>query len=307
MTLNASLELYRRTVKRFRPAHQTVHWLLSHTLIPLLEATQRFETLPDDPFWFRLELLTRRHEAETTQHVRQWVQRGMTVVDVGAHVGYYARLCAAGVGSDGRVIALEPHPRNFAALQRNVRAYPQVTPLAIAAAEHEGSAELYDYLMMSASGSLHYDETLREVQRAQQQAGDVAPRLNGNFQMEKFTVRTAPLDDVLHSVGITRVDVVKMDIEGAELGALRGLQRTIQNSPQLRLFMEFNPLGLQAFAVNPTTAIDEVLALGFQRVQAIEADGSLTDYTQDRDGVVRLTAQLMQHMGVTNLLFTRTV
>jgi FkbM family methyltransferase len=303
--LNASLRLYRMTLKRFRPAHVATHWLLSHTLIPLLERLRGLKTMPDDPFWFRLELLLNQHEPETTAHLRRLIQPGMVVLDVGAHVGYYARLFAGLVGSGGRVIAFEPHPRNYGYLQQNTGRLPAVTALQVAAAGSEGSAELYDYLMMSASGSLHYDETLRQVQQAQATSSDFAPRIARDFPVQTFTVRTARLDDCLAELGIVQVDVMKMDIEGAELSALHGCTRTIQQSPRLALVMEYNPLGLQAFAVEPVAAVQQVLALGFARVQVIESDGRLTDYTGDAAGLARLTARLMQHMGVVNLLFTR--
>ncbi len=302
---NAGLNLYRRTLKRFRPAHVAVHWILTHTAIPLLERMRHFKTMPDDPFWFRLELLMYQHEPETVACLRTLVQPGMTVLDVGAHVGYYARMSARIVGETGRVIAFEPHPRNFSVLQGNVADYPQVTLFQRAAAETEGTAELFDYLMMSASGSLHYDESLRDVQMAHTSEQDVAPRLDGDFQMQTFHVRTTPIDEALAELGVKTVDVVKMDIEGAEMSALLGMRQTIQRSPGLKLIMEYNPLGLKAFGHNPASAVRDVLNLGFDRVEVLEANGTRTDYTHDEPGMQRLTTRLMQNMGVTNLLFSK--
>lgn len=301
---NTGLSLYRKTLKRFRPAHVAVHWLLSHTAIPLLELVTQFKTMPDDPFWFRLELLMNQHETETTALVRRIVRPGMTVLDVGAHVGYYARMTGALVGDTGRVIAFEPHPRNYGYLVNNIGARKNITALQIAASDAEGTAELFDYLMMSASGSLHYDETLREVQRSGANEGDFAPR-SRDFAGEKFSVRTARIDECLAERGIESVDFVKMDIEGAEINALRGMTQTIARSPRLALVMEYNPLGLKAFDVNPVDALYEVVAMGFARVEVIESDSTLTDYTHDEPGLSRLTARLMQHMGVVNLLFTK--
>jgi len=303
--LQAGLSLYRKTLKRLRPAHVAVHWLLSRTWIPYLERSQQFYTMPDDPFWFRIELLTQRHEPETTQQLQHLLQPGMVVLDVGAHVGYYTRMASQIVGEQGRIIAFEPHPRNHAFLTQNVGSRKNVTILQVALAEEEGTAELHDYLMMSASGSLNYDERLRDIQMAQVGEQDVAPRIGKDFQPKIYTVRTAPIDALLEEIGITGVDIVKMDIEGAELGALRGMKRTIQHSPKLALVMEYNPLGLKAFGNEPTSALQEVLALGFKKMAVIEADGSLTDFTQDSEGLQTLTQRLVQHMGVVNMLFTR--
>jgi FkbM family methyltransferase len=300
----AGLSLYRHTIKRVRFLHQAMHWLMKHTAIPLLETVNGFYTLADDPFWFRLELLTNRHEMETSAQVRQLLKPGMTMLDIGGHVGYYTRLASNLVGTSGRVVAFEPHPRNVEYLRRNTQKFANVTVLQVALAQSEGTAELYDYLMMSASGSLHYDEKIRDVQRAQMSDWDVAPRAK-NFEPQKFSVRTARVDDLLAEQGITRVDVVKMDIEGAEMGALRGMTQTIQNSPRLSLVMEYNPLGLQAFDNDPIAALDEVLAMGFSKLYVIENDASLTDYTTNKDGLRQLTQRLVQHMGVVNLLFQR--
>lgn len=300
-----SLKLYRHTLKRFPPIHQAMHWVMTHTLVPSLESMRGFKTMPDDPFWFRVELLTNRHERETVAHFKQLVQPGMTVLDIGAHVGYYARLSSQLVGKDGRVIAFEPHPRNFQYLERNTAQLANVERLQIALAEAEGQAELYDYLMMSASGSLNYDSQLRDVQIAQTSATDVAPRIGKDFEPQVYEVRTAQVDDLLGELGITKVDFVKMDIEGAELGALRGMRRTIQQSPNLALLMEYNPLGLRAFGHEPLDVLAEVIDLGFHKLQIIEADGTLSDFTPKSTKIAQRTQTLLQTMGVVNLLITR--
>ena len=299
-----SLWLYRKTVRRVRPAHLALHRLMDRFFIPWLERRQDFQTIADDPFWFRLELLTNRHEIETVQQLRRLVKPGMIALDVGAHIGYYARLLSDLTGAAGQVIAFEPHPRTHQVLRRNVAGRDNITSLQVAVAEREGEAQLYDYLMMSASGSLHYDADLAQQQRADMAEGDVAPRRDPDFQMRAYPVRTVTLDACLGQLGIDRVDIVKMDIEGAELGALRGMARLIAASPGLRLVMEYNPGALLAFGHEPRAALNEILSLGFGRAQAIERDGSLRDWTSDSGLIQRETARLQESMGVVNLLFS---
>lgn len=302
---NLSLRLYRKTIKRFRSAHAATHWLMTHGAIPLLEMSSGFRTMPDDPFWFRLELLTSRHEVETIAQLDQLAAPGMTMLDIGAHVGYYSRRYAKALGNNGRIFAFEPHPRTFATLQHNVKRLPQVTAVQLALAEQEGTAELHDYLMMSASGSLHYDESMVALQKSQTHDTDIAPRIGQTFAAQTFTVRTMPVDDFLAQQGIEQVDLVKMDIEGAEIGALRGMKRTIANSPTLVLVMEYNPQALKAFGHDPITALNEVRSFGFQTMEAIELDGRLTNLTDQPDHLEQLTEQLMQNMGVINLLLRK--
>ncbi len=302
--LDSSLWLYRKTVKRIRPAHSALHRLLEGLLLPALERANDFQTIAEDPFWFRLELLTRQHERETLQLLRRLGKPGMVALDVGAHVGYYTRLLAELAGASGRVIAFEPHPRTHQVLQRNTRKLSNVMPLPVAAAETAGSAALYDYLMMSASGSLHYDETLLRLQQAQLGEADVAPRRASGFEMQQYHVRTVAIDECLAALGIERVDLVKMDIEGAELAALRGMQKLIAASPALALVMEYNPGALRAFGHAPAETLAEVLGLGFRRVRAIEAGGALRDWS-DTGLVAEETARLSENMAVLNLLFER--
>ncbi|MBN1120195.1 MAG: FkbM family methyltransferase [Anaerolineae bacterium] len=300
-----SISLYRKTIKRSRAAHVATHWLMKHIVIPGLEALRRFKTMPDDPFWFRLELLTNRHEAESIQLVDRLLKPGMIMLDVGAHVGYYARRAARLVGEEGQVFAFEPHPRTFGVLSRNVSRYSNVTPIQVALSDEEGTAELYDYLMMSASGSLHYDESLLELQKAHLTDFDIAPRISEGFPTQKYTVQTITVDHYLAEQGIQSVDLVKMDIEGAEIGALRGMKATIAGSPQIKLIMEYNPKALKAFEYKPQEALREVLSLGFATIQVIEPDGSLTDLTNDPAALDELTERLMENMGVVNLLLAK--
>ncbi len=299
-----SLRFYRRTFKRFRIVHTNLHRLMSRLVIPLLERMTDFYTMPDDPLWFRLELLGRRHEVETVRHIEARIKDGMTILDIGAHVGYYARLTAKRAGLNGRVVAFEPHPRTYQMLKRNVARFPNIITVQAAVAEQAGTAELYDYLMMSASGSLHYDESLRHLQQAQLQATDIAPRIGDDFTMEKYTVQTLTVDSVLNTLGIKRVDMIKMDIEGAEISALRGMRETLARSPGAQLVMEYNPTALKTFGHDPVAALDEVLGLGFKQVHAIELDGTLTEWTGKHGLIAERTAQLMTHMGVVNLLFS---
>lgn len=305
LLFNTGLNIYRKTFKRIRPLHVGMNKMLTTVLLPMLEKSKGFQTIEDDPFWFRLELLTDRHESETRAQINRIVKPGMIVLDIGAHVGYYTRLMSQLVGENGKVIAFEPHPRTFEVLHKNTANLKNVTLVQSAVAEEEGTAELYDYLMMSASGSLHYDEKLLDIQKANVGDSDVAPRIQNEFPVEKFTVRTVPIDALLSEMNIEAIDFVKMDIEGAEMGALRGMKNLIANSPNINLIMEFNPSALKAFDVVPESAVAEVLGLGFSKVFVVNEDSSLVEITNKTQMIVDMTTRLMQHMDVVNLLFIR--
>ncbi|NDJ54712.1 MAG: FkbM family methyltransferase [Chloroflexi bacterium] len=303
---DAGLTLYRKTLKRVYPIHAAIHALMSWVVIPALEALHRFRTMPDDPLWFRVELLTNRHEAETLAQLERLIEPGMTVLDIGSHVGYYARRFAQLVGAQGRVLAFEPHPRNFALLESNTARFPAVQPLQFAVGESEGRAQLYDYLIMSASGSLNYDPNLLDLQKAHVRQSDIAPRIARDFPVESFSVDVVPLDRYLGEHGIDQVQVIKMDIEGAEIGALRGLRRTIDQSPAVTLIMEFNPGALVAFNHDPLEALQEVIdIMSGGAVAIIEPNGALEALAVPSDAASQLTTRLLSDMGVVNLLIRK--
>jgi len=302
--LTVFLWLYRKTIKRVRTLHLALHRLFERLLLPGLERLRNFETVAEDPFWFRLELLTGQHERATRQVLQGLMQPGMVALDVGAHVGYFTRLLAQSGGNQGRVIAIEPHPATYELLRRNTAALPTVTTLQLAATEAAGTAHLFDYLMMSASGSLHYDHALAEQQQARIGSSDHAPRHHPHFEMQRYVVETAALDDCLAELGLYQVDIVKMDIEGAELNALRGMRRLIAASPQLALVMEYNPGALAAAGHAPHAVLQEIMDLGFARMQIIGADGSLRAW-KDQAQMASETERLALDMAVLNLLFTR--
>ena len=255
--------------------------------------------------WFRFELLTSRHEPDTLRIIRQSAKPGMVVLDIGAHVGYYARQFSGLIGDKGQCFAFEPHPRTFGLLSRNVESLKNVEPVQAAVADTAGTAELYDYLVMSASGSLNFDENLRNLQKSQLAETDVAPRVASDFPLEKYAVRTLVMDDYLAGKGIEAVDLIKMDIEGAEIGALRGLRTTIEKSPGLMLVMEYNPRALKAFGHDPASAMQEVAKLGFTHMQIIEREDAPQEIEPGLRGLAGMTEQLEEHMDVVNLLLTR--
>jgi FkbM family methyltransferase len=85
------------------------------------------------------------YEAGTTRLFQVLLKPGMTVVDVGAHIGYYTVLASRLVREEGRVYAFEPDPDTFAVLIENIKtkAIPNVLPIQKAVADRIGDAILY--------------------------------------------------------------------------------------------------------------------------------------------------------------------
>lgn len=132
-----------------------------------------------------------------------FLEPGMVFVDVGANIGTYPAWVARHAGPGARVIAFEPHPRTFAKLVFNMGAngFGNVVCENLAIAGEEGEMELFS----DGGGNIGHASLLREG------AGTVRA---------SETVKVAPLAATLADMGVARVDLLKIDVEGFEDRAL---------------------------------------------------------------------------------------
>lgn len=168
-------------------------------------------------------------EPSETAYLRWRLRAGMTVVDAGAHVGWYSVVARRAVGPSGRVVAVEPDPANVALLRRNV-------------ADGEGAhVEVHACALGATSGTtmLHLAGENTGDHRVYP-TGDPRPAL---------AVPQRPLDDLLQPGTVAHV--VKIDVQGAEEGVLDGMPRLIAESPGLVMLVEYWPHALTAFGSDP--------------------------------------------------------
>ncbi len=125
------------------------------------------------------------------------------IVDLGAHIGATVLFFTMRFPT-ARVVALEPDPVNFAKLRRNVGSMPQVTILNTAVSEQDGTITLYSGGRLDGWKS----SSARPATRWQQ----------------PIDVRSMKLDNVLAEAGIKEVDLLKIDIEGAEYDVLKSFR-----------------------------------------------------------------------------------
>lgn len=157
---------------------------------------------------------------------------GDIVWDVGANMGVYSLFAAAKVGPAGHVYAFEPERKISSILRRNIdlNCFTNVTPLAIALGDCDGEAILYP------SGDPQKDGIHSLVQRNDHKTKEIGYRIS---------IRRG--DSLVKESVIAPPNIIKMDIEGAELVALRGMAKTLQ-TPNLRaLLCEVHPRVLPLF------------------------------------------------------------
>lgn len=136
--------------------------------------------------------------------MERFLKPGMTVIDGGAHAGGFSRLAGELVGPRGRVIALEPCEENLAALRSNLAGAdgPQVTVLQCALWDEDLDLELQ-----------LADTNLGRQAVSQDRLQEVIGTLK---------VKARSIDHIAAELGLDRVDLIKLDIEGCEAEALRG-------------------------------------------------------------------------------------
>jgi FkbM family methyltransferase len=222
---------------------------------PLAPGTRMFVDPHDGGVGYQV-VIGRGFEPLTAALFERELAPGMVVVDLGANVGFYTLLAAARVGAEGQVLAFEPAPENVALLARSLEAngFEQVTLVAKACAEENGRARLF--LSRTAKG-------LHTIGAA-------------GAGWDAIEVETLRLDDFLGD-SAAEVDLLKIDIEGAELRALAGMPQLLASARRLRILTELNPGALAASGASAEAYLRPLLSYGFTiRAAVDEAAGTVT-------------------------------
>jgi FkbM family methyltransferase len=200
------------------------------------------------PLYSAFKIYTDRAERKV---LARHLSPGCVVVDAGANIGIYSRFLSRCVGAGGRVHSFEPSPDNFAHLKSALANVTNVTLNQLAVGEKTADSMLY------------VSEELNVDHRAYPTAGE--PR-------RAISIRTTALDDYFKPG--TRVDLIKMDIQGYELHALQGAERVISDNPQINLLVEFWPYGLRCAGASEKDLVAFLRHKGFRCF--LVANGLLT-------------------------------
>lgn len=150
----------------------------------------------------------------------QRIRPGEAVLDLGANVGLYSLLFAKLVGPSGSVLAFEPGPKSFKLLERNIKenGYKNIQAENSAVTDYSGAIDLF-------------------VCPTGESDNRVSGAIDYRNNWERVSVPCVAMDDYLAG---RKIDLVKMDIQGSEFAALRGMRDTLRN-PSIKIAMEFSP------------------------------------------------------------------
>lgn len=220
------------------------------------------------------------HDISITPHIlldgfwEQWITNlfrglmrpGMTVIDIGANLGYYSILAADIVGPTGRLVAFEANPSLAELLHSNLAVNGFLDRSTI---EHKA--------VLSSSGMVRFGVYERYLGGSSIYASEeVAARHQDKVKM--IDVPAIALDDYFRPG--EKVDLVKIDAEGAEPSILQGARRVLTENQDIQVIMEFAPSIFEQSYGSAAKVHEDVTALGFTMYR-IEHDGSLTEMSRD--------------------------
>lgn len=184
---------------------------------------------------------------------RSRVKPGMTVVEIGANVGFFTLLFSGLAGESGRVLAFEPDPSNFRLLERSARENSRgnINCRQAAVSDRAGTLKLF----------------ISEENRGDHRVYDCGAG------RECVEVPAVSIDEALGPGA--KADFIKMDIQGAEYPALLGMEGTVRNSPGLAMLCEFTPGLMRKCGSSPEAMLEKLREYGFSLAYLDEASHSM--------------------------------
>jgi len=221
--------------------------------------------------------VTREEYEPEVKYLEKLLRPGDVFIDGGANLGIYSMAAAACVGPAGRVIAFEPQTRVLAILQKNIELNQstQIEAHALGLAEREGEASLYSACEGVVNASLGTSAGTASVQ----------------------TINLTSLDRFFEKHGLNRLDVLKIDVEGAEELVLRGAASTLEKH-RPKIIFEVNPIATTGLKLEVDGAWQILKRLNYAFF-AVREDGALepATITEDVTNVIALPQPVSETSG----------
>jgi FkbM family methyltransferase len=178
--------------------------------------------------------------------IKRKIKPDMTVLDLGANIGFYTLYAAKLVGNKGKVYAFEPEPKNYQLLLRNIQInnFKNIIPIQKAVSNSNGKTQLY------------LDKT--NLCKHSFSENNISEK-SGSIEVETTTLDTFFKD----KLEFDRIDFIKIDVEGAEGLAIKGAQKILQNK-NLQILLEFWPSGQKNMGTDPFELLKCLQEYGFK-------------------------------------------
>lgn len=188
----------------------------------------------------------KHYERNDLMHLLSHTKAGDCCIDIGANFGAYTLYLGQKVGSEGRVFAFEPHPEVFSRLRRNIALNPHMNitalPFALSSSTRKGTMHL------------HPENT---------DIGAIDCNSSAAYTKE---INLITLDEFIIQEKISKVNLIKMDVEGHELSVLEGAKKTLRNGAVDYILVEFASLYWRSKGINISAFIKRFEDLGYKLI-----------------------------------------
>lgn len=167
-----------------------------------------------------------KQDAFEIELLKKHIRKGDTVLDIGANIGYYALKLSEIVGKNGSVHCFEPDKKNFNYLEKATAHLKNIFISNKAVGPKTEKIKIYTSKNLNVDHRTYQPEDYDEA----------------------IEIDAVSIDDycsTLLSKGNGKLDFIKMDIQGFEMHAVQGMQKTLEKNPEIKLISEFWPYGLE--------------------------------------------------------------
>lgn len=205
------------------------------------------------------------YEPVETKLAMEHIKPGDVVFDLGANIGYFTLIFSKAVGDKGKVFAFEPDPVSFALLKKNIEA------------NGCNNCVLFQKAVSDKNGTLKlFMEKDNLADHRIYDSGDGRPSIE---------ITTVTGDWVMGEYGV-RPSFIKMDIQGSEPLAIKGMDKLLSSGLPLKMIVEFWPEGLKLAGANPLKLAQSLRDYGFEMYSVDDTKETLeliTDISQERN------------------------
>ena len=240
-----------------------VDWMLSKYLLQksiIKRRLNEFEMFLDlkTPGISRTLAIYRTREDDMIEIIKTYLKEGMTILDCGSNIGFYPMLATKLVKENGKVFSIEPDPRNYKILLKNIQisSFPKIIePYNMALSNHSGKQTMI----------IANESNLNKLKSNNDDQFKNRHLING-----EVSVKTMTVDDFCSKKN-TKIDFIRMDIEGFEIEVFEGMEKTLESaSSGFMILLELHP-HLYSTEKSFSDVLKKVFNLGFKSEVIVSA------------------------------------
>ena len=154
------------------------------------------------------------------------------VLDIGGNIGYYSLMMSKMIGNHGKIFSFEPDEVSFSIFNKNVleNNLKNIKIYQLAATQENEKLKLFINKDNKGDNRIYESQSLNQ---------------------DSIEIEGRRIDDILSED--TKVNFIKIDIQGSEFGAIKGMGKIIENNPEITIYSEYWPEGMKNFGSDPTT------------------------------------------------------